>query len=142
MEPSAAPTCVCTNLRMTARLVSRRYDRALAPAGVTANDYAILARLEREGQLSVGTLAARLAMDRTTLSREVAPLIAAGLVEAAADEGDRRRRILSLSGEGAARLRLARPLWAAAQESIERDFGTARSVALVAELQALVGAAA
>jgi DNA-binding MarR family transcriptional regulator len=127
---------------MAARLVTRRYDRALAPAGVTANGFSILARLDREGTLTLGTLAARLAMDRSTLSREVAPLIAAGLVEAAADDGDRRKRLLSLSDSGAARMSLARPLWAAAQASIEDGFGTARAAELVAELQALVGAAA
>jgi len=123
---------------MAARLVTRRYDRALAPAGVTANGYAILARLDLEGELSVGALAGRLAMDRTTLSREIAPLIAAGLVEAGADEGDRRRRLLSLSESGAARVSLARPLWAEAQASLEDGFGTARAAGLVSELQALV----
>jgi DNA-binding MarR family transcriptional regulator len=127
---------------MASRLVSRQYDRALAPAGVTVSGYAILAHLDREGPRALGALAVRLAMDRSTLSREAAPLIASGLVVSAPDSADQRKRILSLSKAGAARVKLARPLWAAAQESIENDFGAARAAELVAELQALVGVAA
>jgi DNA-binding MarR family transcriptional regulator len=127
---------------MASRLVTRHYDRALAPAGVTVNDYAILARLDDEGPLPVGALAARLAMDRSTLSRELAPLIAAGLVTASPDEHDGRRRLLSLSAAGSTRVRDARPRWAAAQAALIDDFGRSRADALIGELQALVGAGA
>ena len=61
----------------------------MSPASVTTSGYAILARLDREGTLPLGQLAARLAMDRTTLSREVAPLVDSGLVAAATDGLDR-----------------------------------------------------
>src|SRR3954447_8580003 len=108
---------------MATRLVTRHYDRALAPAGITTNGYSILARLKFEGPLALGALAARLAVDRTTLSREIGPLVAAGLVESAADAGDRRRRLLALSDEGAARLRAARPLWEQAQAEFAAGFG-------------------
>jgi DNA-binding MarR family transcriptional regulator len=125
---------------MASRLVTRHYDRALAPAGLRTNDYSILARLDKEGPLSLGILAARLAMDRTTLSRETAPLIAAGLVQAQPDERDGRRRLLSLSDAGTARMREAHPLWAAAQASITEGFGAARTAGLIEELHALMGA--
>ena len=125
---------------MASRLVTKRYDRALAPAGLSTNAYSILARLDGEGPLSVGSLAARLAMDRSTLSREVEPLISAGLVSAAHDDSDRRRRILDLSSEGAARVSGARPLWAQAQLELAAEFGSARVDGLVGELRALVGA--
>jgi DNA-binding MarR family transcriptional regulator len=124
---------------MATRLVSRHYDRALASSGLTVSGYAILVHLDREGPRALGELAARLAMDRSTLSREVSPLIASGLVVSALDGADQRRRILSLSDAGAARLRLARPLREAARASLEHDFGTVRAAELVAELQALLG---
>jgi DNA-binding MarR family transcriptional regulator len=127
---------------MASRLVTRHYDRALAPAGVTVNDYAILARLADEGPLPVGALAARLAMDRSTLSRELAPLISAGLVATTPDANDGRRRLLSLSTAGSACVADARPLWATAQAELVDDFGRSRADALVGELQALVGAGA
>jgi len=93
---------------MASRHVTRHYDRALAPAGITTNAYSILARLDREGRLPLGALAARLAMDRTTLSREVAPLVDAGLVDAEPCPDDRRKRLLSLTDAGAARVAAAR----------------------------------
>jgi DNA-binding MarR family transcriptional regulator len=125
---------------MAARQVSRHYDRALEPAGITVTTYSILARLRFEGPLPLGALASRLAMDRSTLSREAAPLIAAGLVEAAPDARDARRRVLSLSKVGAARLAVARPLWEAAQAELTDEFGADRTAGLVRELHGLVGA--
>jgi DNA-binding MarR family transcriptional regulator len=139
MADRSTTDCVCTNLRMATRLVSRHYDRALASSGLTVSGYAILVHLDREGPRALGELATRLAMDRSTLSREVAPLIASGLVVSALAGADPRRRILSLSGAGAARLRLARPLREAARASLEDDFGAVRAAELVAELQALLG---
>jgi DNA-binding MarR family transcriptional regulator len=126
---------------MASRVVTRHYDRALAPVGLTTSAYSILARIDREGPKPLGALAARLAMDRTTLSREVAPLVDAGLVEAKADEDDRRRRIVALTDQGATRVADARPRGAAAQKELAREFGVGRTQQLMRELHALVGAA-
>jgi DNA-binding MarR family transcriptional regulator len=90
--------------------------------------------------MSIGHLAARLAMDRTTLSREAAPLVRAGLVEEEAGE-DRRRRMLTLSPEGRARLEAARPAWREAQRRVRAELGHDRVEELLGELRALLGAA-
>jgi len=127
---------------MAARQVTRHYDRSLAPAGITANDYSILARLDREGPLTLGTLAARLAMNRTTVSREVGPLIRAGLIEASSDERDRRKRVLSLTPAGLELVLATRPLWAQAQDELIGAFGIARAEDLLRELHVLLGAVA
>ena len=66
---------------MATRAVARVYDQALASHGLRTTQFSILARLDTHGPASVGDLAARLAMDRTTLAREAAPLVRAGLVE-------------------------------------------------------------
>ncbi len=125
---------------MATRLVSKHYDRALAPAGLSSNGYSILTRLGRLGPLPLGALAARLGIDRSTLSRELAPLATAGLVEAHADSGDRRRRVLALSAEGRSRVAQALPLWTKAHATLAEEFGVERTSLLVAELNALVGA--
>jgi DNA-binding MarR family transcriptional regulator len=126
---------------MASRVVTRHYDSALAPVGLSTSSYSILSRTAREGPLPLGELAARLAMDRTTLSRELAPLVDAGLVEAEPDERDRRKRIVVLTSQGAALVKEARPLWARAQRNLSRRFGVARTDELMTELHALVGAA-
>jgi DNA-binding MarR family transcriptional regulator len=127
---------------MATRVVARHYDRALAPVGLTTNAYSLLSRLEREGVQTVGSLAAGLAMDRTTLSREIAPLVERGYVDRRPGANDRRQRVLELTRSGAALVKRARPLWAKAQEELSSTFGAARTDGLMAELHELIGAAA
>ena len=43
--------CACARLRKAARAVTQFYDQALKPAGVTPNQFTILATLERSGAL-------------------------------------------------------------------------------------------
>ncbi len=141
MESGPSPSvCVCASLRMATRLVTRHYDHALAPAGISTNGYSILVRLGEHGPLPLGAFAATLGMDRSTLSREIAPLEEAGLIETTADSGDRRRRVLALSPTGKRKVREAYPLWKAAQRSLAAEFGADRTAALVGELNALAGA--
>jgi DNA-binding MarR family transcriptional regulator len=138
VDPVESP-CVCATLRMATRAVARVYDRALEPHGLRTTQYSILARLEVEGPVPVGHLAARLAMDRTTLSREAAPLVLAGLVAEEPGE-DRRQRVLALAPAGLARLEAARPAWREAQRRVREELGYDRVQGLLGELRALLGA--
>lgn len=111
--------CLCLNTQRAARAVARRYDAAFRPIGLTSGQFSILAGLNQESDVSIGALAEALGLERTTLTRNLAPLEAAGLVRSAADDRDRRVRSLSLTAAGRDRLVLAMPLWRAAQaESI------------------------
>jgi DNA-binding MarR family transcriptional regulator len=127
---------------MATRIVARHYDRALAPVGLTTNAYSLLSRLEREGAQTVGSLAAGLAMDRTTLSREIAPLVERGYVDYRPGEHDRRQRVLAVTRSGAALVKRAKPLWAKAQAELATTFGSERTDGLMSELHDLIGAAA
>ena len=129
-------TCVCTTLRMATRAIARQYDEALASTGLRTTHYSILARLRIDGPAPLRQLAARLLMDRTTLAREVQPLIEATLVDVAVGD-DKRQRVLSITESGRTRLRQARSLWEAAQERVEKSFGAERTEALLDELRAL-----
>lgn len=122
---------------MTTRAVKSVYDQELAPAGITQTSYAILSRLADEGPFSIGQLAARLAMDRTTCSRELRPLLAAGHVEQAVGR-DRRQRLIALTPAGRKQLEIARPRWQTAQAKIFRAFGAQRASGLLAELHDLL----
>jgi DNA-binding MarR family transcriptional regulator len=127
---------------MATRVVARHYDRALAPVGLTAGSYSILARLDREGAQPLGSLAGSLAMDRTTLSREIAPLVERGLVGVRPGERDRRQKVLSMTRSGRALVKRARPHWAEAQAELANAFGLERTDELIGELYELTGAAA
>ena len=138
VEPVESP-CVCATLRMATRAVARVYDQALEPYGLRTTEYSILSRLQVEGPSPVGHLAARLAMDRTTLAREVAPLVRTGLVAEEPGE-DRRQRVLALTPAGLARLEDARPAWGEAQRRVRDELGYDRVQRLLGELRALLGA--
>ncbi len=129
-------TCVCTSLRMATRSVNRLYDQALAQAGLRVTGYSIMSRLAEEGPMSVGELADRLAMERTTCTREVTPLVDAGLVESTAG-ADRRRRVLRLTDLGVRKRSEAYPLWERVQRMVADEFGDADVVDLLARLRRL-----
>jgi DNA-binding MarR family transcriptional regulator len=124
---------VCTSLRMATRSVNRLYDRALSPAGLRVTGYSIMSRLAQEGPMSVGELAGRLAMDRTTCTREVAPLVESGLVEEMAG-ADRRRRLLRLTSLGERKRAEAYPLWERAQRLVAGELGETGVADLLARL--------
>jgi DNA-binding MarR family transcriptional regulator len=129
--------CVCTTLRMTTRSAGRLYDRALSRAGLRVTSYGILCVLAREGPLSVSALAGRLAMERTTCTREVAPLISAGPVEIAVGS-DRRHRLLRLTRLGERKRSEGRPAWEQVQRRVAEEFGDADVSDLLTRLRRLL----
>lgn len=136
-EPRA-DRCSCAGLRKATRHLTQHYDRHLAPAGLNIGQYSLLANLARHGPIAPGAFAALLAMDRTTMGRNLQPLEREGLVAIAIDPADRRGRLVSLTGEGQARLEAARPLWTAAQTAVEERFGAAQAAALRSLLATLI----
>ena len=134
----ALTECNCAALRQASRFVTRIYDEALAPVGLGINQFSILARLGRQGPLVMQDLARALVMDRSTLGHLLRPLARRDLVFFAADGADARCRLVSLTPAGEALLAAARPLWAAAQDRFERQFGTGQATALRAALADVV----
>ena len=114
--------CTCAVLRRTARRVTQAYDRALRPAGIKLTQYSVLANVRRDGGLSITELAERLAMDRTTLTRNLRPMERAGWVEVGPGP-DRRRRSLRITAAGNEVFETALPLWQAAERSFRRGLG-------------------
>jgi DNA-binding MarR family transcriptional regulator len=125
---------------MATRSIARLYDRAFAPVGLRAVDVAILARLAEDGPLTLGNLAGRLALERTTCSREVRPLLEAGLAEVVAGK-DRRQRIVRLTSLGAERLALANSHWERVQGEVVSEFGPNETSELVTTLHTLTATA-
>jgi DNA-binding MarR family transcriptional regulator len=122
--------CNCLALRQAARHVTQFYDQVLAPSGIRATQYSILARLERNGPMTINALAAALVMDRTTLGRNVLPLQRDGLVAIRPGASDRRSKELHLTDRGLARFRAAQKGWVQAQAQFESTFGIKRAKAL------------
>ena len=134
VEP-AEIVCICATARMAARSLTRVYDRALEPAGIRTSQFSILARLLEEGPLSVTHLAGRLAMDRTTLARDLRPLERRGLVSVSVGT-DRRVRIAELTAAGHRLVDEVRPLWRGVQREVRSQLGADSVARLMDELRA------
>jgi len=119
--PVAATPCTAACLRRAARRVTAFYEPYLWSAGLTLSQYSLLSNLSHEAQ-SQSRLAARLEMDRTTLTRNLKPLIERHLVAVAAG-ADARQRWYSLTRAGHALRREARGRWTAAQQALESTLG-------------------
>ena len=57
--------CNCFALRSAARHVTQLYDQFLAPSGLRATQFSILAKLRRLGPLTINELAKNMVTDRT-----------------------------------------------------------------------------
>jgi DNA-binding MarR family transcriptional regulator len=116
------------------------YDAALAPSGLKVTQLPILVALGSAGDLPITTLAGALALDRTTLTRNLHVLEERGLVCVGADDEDGRVRVASLTPGGAEALSAALARWEGVQRSVEARFGERRLRALYDELAALSAA--
>jgi DNA-binding MarR family transcriptional regulator len=141
MAAEAAPNlseCNCLAVRQAARYVTQFYDRHLAAAGLRTSQYGILARLKRNGTMTINALAAELVMDRTTLGRNILPLEREGLITITPARADRRLKELRLTDAGQCRLNAARSAWIEAQRSFEIGFGPEPAAAMRELLRTLV----
>lgn len=127
--PIPPSLCTCFRLRKLARLVTQRYDRELAAVGLNINQYSILRRASRTPQ-TVSALAREIGMDRTTLSRDLKPLIAEGWIELASSDEDARQRLVRVKPAGKRVLERAQPLWRKAQDDIDARLGDTGVLAL------------
>ncbi|ANN79089.1 MarR family winged helix-turn-helix transcriptional regulator [Bordetella flabilis] len=126
--------CNFTALRRASRYVTAVYDQALAPANLRITQFSILYQLAKHGPMTIGDLADRMAMDRTTLSTNVKLLQRDGLVGLVAGE-DRRAKLATITKLGLSRYKQAFPLWNEVQSRFECGFGKQRAERLRRELR-------
>jgi DNA-binding MarR family transcriptional regulator len=139
-EPVSYPTdCNCLAVRQAARYITQFYDQYLASAGLRTTQYGILAKLKRQGPMSINALAAELVMDRTTLGRNVRPLERDGLIVIEPDPDDRRSKVLRLTRTGDTRFERAHKGWAEAQRRFEGAYGGKQTSELRRSLRAVLG---
>ncbi len=120
--------CNATTLRKASRCLSGMYDSALASGGLRATQFAILGEMNqhRDEPLLIHELARAMAMDRSTLGRNLRPLERDGLIALSLDNDRRGRRVI-LTARGYLKYSQLVPLWESAQRRFEAIFGTARA---------------
>lgn len=112
-------SCLCLHVQRAARVVARRFDDALRPLGLTNGQFSLMVSLNRPVPASISTVAALLAVDRTTLTANLKPLARRGLLKISIDRNDRRNRTIMLTSKGQALLKSAYPIWEGAHASLE-----------------------
>lgn len=112
--------CLCLHVQRAARALARRFDDVLRPLDLTSGQFSLLMSLNRPEPPSIGSVAALLAMDRTTLTANLKPLERRGLVKVAVDKEDKRSRRLTITAAGRALLSKAFPVWKQAHADTER----------------------
>ena len=123
--------CVCGRLRRTSRALTRRYDEALAPVGLTVTQFSIMRTLSRLDRPSLAALAEATAHEKSALWRTVQPLLRAGWI---ATYTEQRAQRLSVTPAGREKLSDAMPLWRTAQSKVSDTLG-ANEAALIALLK-------
>jgi len=130
-------TCLCLHVQRAARALARRFDEAMRPLGLTHGQFSLMMSLNRPAPPNIGQVSAVLAMDRTTLTANLKPLVRRGLVTVAIDAGDNRRRRLALTEAGRDALLKAMPIWRRTQAAIDHRLAPSDPDRLRAGLRAI-----
>lgn len=112
--------CYGTQLRRSARALTRLYDEALKGDGILLTQFSLLRALDRLESATFYELAEEAALDKTTISRNVKVLDSAGWVQFQNTEDLREKRIL-LSAAGKQKLAEATASWRVAQDRIRES---------------------
>ncbi|MBI2262175.1 MAG: winged helix-turn-helix transcriptional regulator [Caulobacterales bacterium] len=113
--------CLCLHAQRAARALSRRFDEAFRPLGVTSGQFSLLNAVNRPEPPTLGAVASVLAMDRSTVTANLKPLERMGVVTVTVDAKDRRGRRTALTEAGQALLARATPIWIAEHARVEAE---------------------
>jgi DNA-binding MarR family transcriptional regulator len=114
-------SCLCLHVQRAARALARRFDDVFRPFDLTHGQFSLLMSLNRPEPPSIGSVAALLAMDRTTLTAALKPLERRKLVKVSVDKEDKRSRKLTITSLGRALLAKSFPVWVQTHAEIEQS---------------------
>jgi DNA-binding MarR family transcriptional regulator len=117
-----ARNCLATRVRMLSRTITRIYDAALRPHGLTISQLGILSVLHNLQPAPSNKVATYLSMEISTLSRNAHLMEGEGWITIERSEHG-NGRVLSLTADGAEKLNEATSAWARAQEDAKALLG-------------------
>jgi DNA-binding MarR family transcriptional regulator len=140
--PTKPRGCTSFKVRQLSRRLSQFYDAEVSKSGLKTTQYSLLSNLARLGPSRPVDLAGELKMTASTLSRNLQPLIVAGLVAQTAG-ADARSRLVHVTPEGEEKRREALAHWKTAQQKLNALLSVERVLALhllIDESMELLGA--
>lgn len=118
-----AGECLSVRIRLLGRTISRIYDDALQPLGLTSGQMNILVVVAKFGQLSSKDISRRLNMEKSTVSRNIDLMCRKGWLNEC-QERHKRSRIVEISEEGSELLVKSLPGWKKTQEQVRDLLGS------------------
>lgn len=137
--PQDLPLCFARSASMAARALVRVYNAHMRESGLQMAQFSVLAGLRIDRYDSLSHLADGLALERTTLLRNLDQLRRAGMVAPCESEGRGKRYRLTPAGEAA--LAKAMPFWRKAQDAFAAELGPDAALTYKRELSTLRRAA-
>jgi DNA-binding MarR family transcriptional regulator len=127
--------CLGHSVRRTANLLTRHFNRYLAPLGLEITQAQLMAVIASGDALSSSDIARYLGIDRSTLARNLKPLEAAGLIERHKLGG---RKVASrLTDRGVTLTAEVHTAWEQAQRDLTNELGTETADAIRGHLSGL-----
>jgi len=139
LNMSAAPNCVCFNLRRVTRVVTQFYDAEMRRHGIRPTQGSILAALGAKETWTMAELSDFLGMERTTLVRNLRPLQRDGLAQASGG-GHGNLVELSITNKGRKLIEKIAPAWKSAQSAVVKTLGGKRWSAILSDLKTVATA--
>ena len=98
MEKNFLP-CVCMSARRAANALTNYYDKMFDPLGITVTQFSLMINIKSAATTNITDLTRVVKLDKSTLTRTLAPLIETGYVHS--ERGQNRREVLlSLTEKG------------------------------------------
>lgn len=121
IQPVHSP-CFCINYRRAANTLTKYYDAAFAPIGLTGNQFFLLNSIQQLGSCNKSELAQYTSLDRTTIIRNLNTLEKKELVEPAPG-ASRRSSAIQLSETGNKAFMAGLGIWQKLQEEVQQVLG-------------------
>jgi len=129
--------CICFSLKKAERLISRRYDEALAPFGLRNGQFSMLICISGANLINIQSIAHQLNMDRTTTTAALKPLEKRKLIKITASKEDSRVKLVSITPLGISLLAKAIPAWQKIQDQMKADISLDNFIKLKDQLSLL-----
>ena len=117
-----AQNCLFSKTRTVSRYITNLYTQTLKEVGMTPVQYSMLTAIQILNDANINNLSTALNMDRTTINRNLKPLIRDGLVFMN-ESSDKRERLISITKEGAKLYEKGYASWQEAQTTFKNILG-------------------